>query len=136
MKIAEKNDYLQITPPALWSLDDYATWCGSCELLEGNKVKIVDHMKKRLEKTKNNIHIKNDIRKKATDLYEDFSGDVLYVQKIVHRIGLYASWNDCLLFLLLQILRDNRDVGLSQGTVCQLEDRLFVYPSLWSPVAH
>ena len=72
MKIAEKNDYLQITPPALWNLDDYAAWCGSCELLEGDKVKIVDHMKKRLEKTKNNIYIKDDIRKKATDMYEDF----------------------------------------------------------------
>ncbi|KAF0482731.1 hypothetical protein F8M41_023351 [Gigaspora margarita] len=96
MKIAEKNDYLQITPPAMWSLDNYATWCGSCELLEEDKVKIMDHMKKRLEKTKNNIYIKDDIRKKATDL-------------------------------------DNKDVGLSQGTVCQLEDRLFVYPSPWSP---
>ncbi|CAG8666066.1 11436_t:CDS:10, partial [Acaulospora morrowiae] len=70
--IAEKNDYLQITSPALWSLDDFATWCGSCEVLEGSKVKIVDHMKKRLEKTKSNIYIKDDMRKKATDLYEDF----------------------------------------------------------------
>ncbi|CAG8834434.1 11170_t:CDS:10, partial [Gigaspora margarita] len=79
--IAEKNDYLQITPPAMWSLDNYATWCGSCELLEGDKVKIMDHMKKRLEKTKNNIYIKDDIRKKATDLYEDFQLSSQYQTK-------------------------------------------------------
>ncbi|CAG8647283.1 1423_t:CDS:2, partial [Scutellospora calospora] len=30
----------------------------------------------------------------------------------------------------------NEDVELSQGTIRQLEDRLFVCPSLWPPVTH
>ncbi|CAG8723305.1 3039_t:CDS:2, partial [Funneliformis caledonium] len=72
MKVVEMDDYLQITLPELWNLDDFVSWCGSCEKLKGDKVKILDHIKKRLEKTDNNKLIKEDIRQKAKDLRKEF----------------------------------------------------------------
>ncbi|CAB5396354.1 unnamed protein product [Rhizophagus irregularis] len=72
MKAVEMDDYLQITLPKLWKLDDFVSWCGSCEKFKGDKVKILDHMKKRLEKTADNNLIKEDIRQKAKDLKMKF----------------------------------------------------------------
>ncbi len=66
------DDYLQITLPELWNLDDFVSWCGSCEKLKGDKVKILDHMKKRLERIIDNNLIKEDIRQKAKDLHGKF----------------------------------------------------------------
>ena len=78
MKVVEMDDYLQITLPELWNLDDFVSWCGSCEKLKGDKVKILDHIKKRLEKTDNNKLIKEDIRQKAKDLRKEFQVSVIY----------------------------------------------------------
>ncbi|CAG8793502.1 17518_t:CDS:10, partial [Cetraspora pellucida] len=66
------NDYLKNTSPELWSLNGFVDWCNSCDLLKGDKAKILDHIKKGLEKVKNNALIQEDTRQKATKLCEDF----------------------------------------------------------------
>ena len=70
MKFA--NDYLKYTSPDLWSLNGFVDWCNSCVLLKRDKAKILDHIKKGLEKVKNNVLIKEDTRQKAIKLYEAF----------------------------------------------------------------
>ncbi|CAG8839328.1 16299_t:CDS:1, partial [Racocetra persica] len=70
--MAETEDYLQITPPELWSLNGFADWCISCERFENNKMKILDYIKKGLEKIIDNTTFEEDIRQKASDLREEF----------------------------------------------------------------
>ncbi|CAJ0844668.1 485_t:CDS:10 [Entrophospora sp. SA101] len=67
-----ENNYLKITSPELWSLDGFVDWCGSYDIFKGDKVKILDHIKKGLEKVKNNVLINEGIRQKATKLFKDF----------------------------------------------------------------
>ena len=93
MKVVEIDDYLQITLPELWNLDDFVSWCGSCEKLKGDKVKILDHMKKWLEKTADNNLIEEDIRQKAKDLKMKFK--VMYYVWIAYvgdRIVYIMKW--------------------------------------------
>ncbi|CAG8562768.1 18728_t:CDS:2 [Acaulospora morrowiae] len=104
--MTETEDYLHFTLPALWSLDNFADWCASYERLECKKMKFLDYMKKGLQKIIDNNMIKEDIRQKASDLHKAFK------------------------------VYSNGDIGLSQGTIRQLEDRLFVCPLLWPPMAH
>ncbi|CAG8445055.1 9465_t:CDS:2 [Funneliformis mosseae] len=74
----------------LWNLDDFVSWCGSCEKLKGDKVKILDHIKKRLEKTDNNKLIKEDIRQKAKDLRKEFQ-DYMHHEVTVSCFCCYKS---------------------------------------------
>ncbi|GES98686.1 C2H2-type zinc finger transcription factor [Rhizophagus clarus] len=70
--MTETEGYLHFTLPALWSLDDFADWCMSYERLECNKMKILDYMKKGLEKIIDNNMIREDIRQKASELHKAF----------------------------------------------------------------
>ncbi|RUO96527.1 hypothetical protein BC936DRAFT_141878 [Jimgerdemannia flammicorona] len=107
MKNAESDDYLQITSPTLWSLDEFAEWCSSCETFEGDKVKILDHIKKGLEMVIDNKYIEEGVRRKAAELHRNFK-DCMHSEVTIR----------C--FLCYNLKR------LSQGTIRQLEERLFV----------
>ncbi|CAG8828580.1 23101_t:CDS:2, partial [Gigaspora margarita] len=79
--MTETEDYLQITPHESWSLNGFADWCISCERFESNRMKILDYIKKGLEKIIDNTKLEEDIRQKASDLHEEFQ--VMYWDKIV-----------------------------------------------------
>ncbi|CAG8616568.1 7163_t:CDS:2 [Gigaspora rosea] len=89
--MAETEDYLQITPPELWSLNGFADWCISCERFENNKMKILDYIKKGLEKIIDNTTFEEDIRQKASDLREEFQSwkssktTTEYFQRVANR---------------------------------------------------
>lgn len=97
------ENFLDATTPDLWTLDSFSDWCMRNEKLAGDKIKILDHMRKQLEARVENVFLSEETRNKAIELL-----GLLQVGK-----GSRLNWDRAVCKALGTVpKRHHKDVGL------------------------
>ncbi|KAG9286675.1 hypothetical protein G9A89_012225 [Geosiphon pyriformis] len=74
-----EEDYLEKTSSAMWTLDDFCSWCANERFMD--RKKILDHIKRRLQDVNKTKLIPEEMRQKAFELLENLKArDYLFLR--------------------------------------------------------